>query len=56
MKKICAALLLVGLILFSSTPALANYFPVISDSGTAFVLGGALLCLGIIGNRRFMKR
>ena len=56
MGKIYAALLFVGLILFSSTPALANYFSIVNDFNVALIIGGGLFFWGIIGNQRLLKK
>ncbi len=56
MKKLCTSLLLIGMLLFFSTPALAGYLPVIQDSRASLIFGVGLVIFGIVGNRRFLKR
>lgn len=56
-RKFCMALLIVGLILFFTTPVLASGLAVMyDDPSVSLAFGGGLLVLGRIGNRRFLKR
>lgn len=56
MKKIGVLIIFAVFILINATPALAEYSTIFNNSGVALVAGGGLVLLGMIGNRRFLKR
>jgi hypothetical protein len=57
MRKFCSALLIVGLVLFFTTPVFASSPAVFyKDPNVSLAFGVGLLFLGRIGNRRFLKR